>query len=244
VKPILFLVGVLVATVLTASAQDAKPLAPRTQDWHSRTLPADLFFCPPKTCLYYSGDFDTKSPNLNGLFDFFNPPVGIGEVWVGVRPRKNATVTGTAGNYFTTAGGFGINPTPFVVQTGITAGHAGKTVCETSGNAAVEQYGICTGFGNCWNYYISKLKKSCKLKKGKMYFILMQPQYDETLIVGYLWDDDGQQANKRGWPEIKDKSYFNSLSFGADYQPTWGSNGACVGIGCDGFSISLTGTEK
>jgi hypothetical protein len=63
-------------------------------------------------------------------------------------------------------------------------------------------------------------------------------------INPYLWDDDGAHANKQGWPEIKDDSYFNSSSFGVVWEPTWGSGGACGGIGCDGFSISLTGAEK
>jgi hypothetical protein len=184
--------------------------------------------------------------NEDGLFDFENPGIGVSDaqVWVGVKPRKNATVTGTSGNYITNATSIGINPTPFAVQTGISAGHGGTIVCKTNGNAVLGGYGNCDGFGNCFNYYISKLGKSCRLRKGKVYFISMQPQYNDGSTVGYLFDDDGARANKQGWPEIKDKSYFNSSFFGADYQPTWGSSGACGGIGCSGFSISLTGKQQ
>jgi len=71
----------------------------------------------------------------------------------------------------------------------------------------------------------------------------MPPQYNDS-TVGFLMDDDGAHANKLGWPEIKDRSYFDSTSFGVDYQPTWGSSGACGGIGCSGFSISLTGKQQ
>jgi hypothetical protein len=137
----------------------------------------------------------------------------------------------------------GINPTPFAVQTGITSGQGGKTICKTSGNAVLNEYG-CVDFGICENYWIKKLGKSCKPKKGKVYFITMQPQYNDGSTTGYLADDDGVHANKRGWPEIKNKSYFNCSFFGADYQPTWGKNGACSGIGCAGFSISLSLTGK
>jgi hypothetical protein len=261
-KPILSLVGFLAAAVLTASAQDAKPLPPKTirpvvpgttsassemiGDGHPQVRPTSLFFCPPKTCLYYAGDTDIYSNNNNDVFDFDNPDIGVSdaEVWVGVKPTKNAIVTGTSGNYFTNTTTIGINPTPFAVQTGITSGRGGKTVCKTSGNAVVRGYGCVVGIGNCENYWIRKLKKSCRLKKGKVYFISMQPQYNDDSTLGYLFDDDGAHANKRGWPEIKDKSYFNSSFFGANYQPTWGKNGACSGIGCSGFSISLTGAEK
>jgi hypothetical protein len=251
-----------VAIVSTSVAQNARPLPPAsivaanlargttgasevTALSSHRAAPATkLFFCPSKSCLYYAGDWDTTSSSANGLFDFDNPGIGISdaEVWVGVKPTKNATVTGTSGNYFTNTTAFGINPTPFAVQTGITPGHGGKTVCKTRGNAVLRSYG-CVGIGNCENYWIRKLKKSCPLKKGKVYFISMQPQYDDGFSGGYLMDDDGQHANKQGWPEIKDKSYFNSTSFRVNYQPTWGSHGACGGIGCSGFSISLTGKQ-
>jgi hypothetical protein len=206
--------------------------------------PANPFFCPPKRCLYYSGDMDTTSYQNNGLFDFDNPGVADAEVWVGVKAKKNAIITGASGNYVTTATSGGINPTPFAVQTGIAAGHGGKTVCRTGGNAVFNFYGNCSFGINCTNYYISKLKHSCTVKKGKLYFFLIQPQYNDGSTIGYLEDDNGAHANKQGWAEVNDKSYFNSTTFGANYQPSWGTNGACGGIGCDGFSMSLTGKES
>jgi hypothetical protein len=262
-KPILFLVGLLAAAALTASAQETKPLPPRmireaiafpgtpsaspeaNGDGHPQARPSHLFFCPRGQCLYYAGDYDTTNPNSNALFDINNPGINAdGEVWVGVKPTKDAIVTGTSGNFATNAISVGINPTPFAIRTGITSGQGGKLVCKTAGNAIVKGYENCfIGGVNCNNYSIRKLRKSCTLAKGKVYFISMQPQYNDNSTLGYLLDDDGQHANKRGWPEIKDKSYFNSTSFGVTYEPTWTSNGACGGIGCSGFSISLTGTQ-
>jgi hypothetical protein len=263
-RHMILIATVVVMWVLLASAQ-TKSLPPTTlagagfaggtQGSSSRMLESqpvaaprtNLSFCPRGQCLYYAGDCDSTSPNNNGLFDFDNPGLGItdAEVWVGVKPTKNAVITGTSGNYWTTAGGIGTNPTPFAVRTGISAGNGGKLVCSTTGNAVFEGYYMneCTLELGPYNYYIAKLAKACRVKAGKTYYIDLTPQYNDSSTIGYLADDDGRHANRRGWPEIKDKSYFNSSFFGTDYQPAWGSGGACAGIGCDGFSMSLTGTQ-
>jgi hypothetical protein len=205
-----------------------------------------VFFCPKKKCLYYSGDFDTSSPNNNGLFDIENPGIGVtdAEVWVGVKPKKNATVTGVSGTFFFYSLELGINPTPFMIRTNVSAGEGGKLVCNTSGNATLKHYGDTDELAiNSGNYYIAKLSRACHLEKGKIYYIFLSPQYNDSSTVGYLADSDGRHLNQRGWPEVTDDSYFNSTSFGAVWEPTWGSSGACGGIGCSGFSISLTGKE-
>jgi hypothetical protein len=260
-KPILFFVGLLAAAVLTISAQDAKPLPPRTMreavgtpsasseangDGHPQAQPYNLFFCPPDTCLYYAGDYDTISPNWNGLFDIDNPGIGISdaEVWVGVKPTKSATITGVSGNFGTNNAYIGTNPTPVRIRTGLSTGHAGKLVCRSGGVAVVQWYGGGNVELDFLNYYIQKLSKPCRVKAGKIYYVTMQPQYGDGETIGYLWDDDGAHANKLGWPEIADHSYFNSSSFGVNFEPTWGNGGACGGIGCSGFSISLTGKQQ
>jgi hypothetical protein len=259
VKKTLFMAALIAAFASIAIAQDSKPLPPKSlsevvaipaapgspavmrKDWQPNTPPTKLFFCPPKTCLWYAGDPDTTNKNENGLFDFYNPGIGIidAQVWVGVKPTKNATVTGTSGNYFNTATGVGTNPTPFLVQTGITTGHAGKTVCKTNGNIAFQSY--CEGdFGlNCDNFYIKKLANSCKMKAGKVYFIDLTPQYNDGSTIGYLADvPDRHPKNHKGWPNVYDDSFA-----GPGYYPTWGSSGVCSGIGCIEFSMSLTGHE-
>jgi hypothetical protein len=116
-------------------------------------------------------------------------------------------------------------------------------VCRTTGNATISAYGDCN-LAECMNYYIPKLRKACRLKRSKVYFVSMQPQYDDGSSIGYLTDDDGRHLNRQGWPEMFYDSYFNSTSFGFNYEPTWGGNGACGGIGCSGFSISLAGKQN
>ena len=255
-------VALLTAATVGALAQDAKPLPAKTvreavaaggislnstdgaaQSQAPRT---NLFFCPQGECLYYSGDWDCNSSDANALFDFDNPGIGISdaEVWVGIRPRKNATITGTSGNYAAYATGIGTNPTPVAVRSGITPGQGGKLVCSTQGTAVFKSYGNNCQILNADNYFVSKLAKACHLKARKTYYIDLTPQYNDSSTLGYLWDDDGAHANKQGWPEITDHSYFNSSSFNVTWEPTWGSGGACGGIGCSGFSISLTGKQQ
>jgi hypothetical protein len=164
---------------------------------------------------------------------------------VGVKPTRNATVTGTSGNYDPNTSTIGINPTPFPVRTGVSAGNGGKLVCSTNGNAVVQNHGQCFIEGAAANYYIAKLAKACHLKAKKTYFIDLTPQYKDGSTLGYLWDIvQKKPANPRGWPNVLDDSFFNSSSFGVNFEPTWGNSGACGGIGSDGFSVSLTGKQQ
>jgi hypothetical protein len=205
--------------------------------------PSKPFFCSLKSCLYYAGDNDTTDPGTNGLFDINNVGSGVwADVWVGVKPTKNATVSGVSGNYYNNATGIGTNPTPFVVRTGVSSGNGGKVVCNTSGNAMFGAYGESWSGLNSDNYRIKQVKQSCKFRKGKMYFILLEPQYNDTNTVGYLEDDNGLHAHHSGWPEVVDDSFF-TWEEPPFYEPTWGQSGVCGGIGCDGFSMSLTGKQ-
>jgi hypothetical protein len=238
---------------LFAAAQDGRVLPPVhlgnqphvVNSQHSVKGQISLFFCPPKTCLYYAGDPATGSDE-NGLFDYSNPGIGISdaEVWVGVKPTENAIVKGASGNMLTTNSSVGINPTPFEVQIGIKPGQGGKVVCNTSGNATEQAYGSNTFGLDSENYYIKQVSKPCHFKAKTIYYVWISPQYNDGSTVGYLADVGKPAKNHKGWPNIWGDSYFNSSSFGVTYENTSGSNGACGGIGCDLFSISLTGTEK
>jgi hypothetical protein len=263
-KNTICLIGLLAAAILSASGQDAKPLPPKTiaeamgvrgmpaipegatQARHPQAAPANLFFCPPKGCLYYSGDWDCNSNSNNALFDFDNPGIGVSdaEVWVGVKPARDAVITGTSGNYVTNADSIGINPTPFLVRQGISPGSGGKLVCSTHWNAVTKVYGNNCQILNSLNYSIAKLARACHVKAGKTYYIDLTPQYNDSMTEGFLWDVDKKAQNHKGWRTVLDESYFNSSTFGGDFEPTWGSEGACGGFGCDAFSVSLTGTQK
>jgi hypothetical protein len=205
---------------------------------------ASLPFCPPKSCLYYAGDFDSNNPSANGLYNADSAGTGEGQVWVGVKPAHDAIVTGATFNEcMSPNNGVGVNPTPFVIQTGIGPGHAGTIICNTNGNATLKYYqsgDVC----NQESYSIAMLAKSCRLKKGRVYYVNLLPTYEDSTFGALTDVEDKPAPNHYGWKTIIDNSYFNSTSFGDVYVPTWGSSGACSGVGCDAFSIALTGKQK
>jgi len=216
--------------------------------------PAAPFFCPKKTCLFYSGDDDTTNSNNNGLFDFENAGIGITDAQVFNNyttgsNKKGYTVQGTSGNYFTNTTSIGTNPTPVQFRTGVSAGNAGTQVCtSTTGGTAVNKAYGNNNFGlTSVNYWVKKLNKPCIVKPKKNYWYWLGPQYNDSSTIGYLEDDDGAKANHGGFPgfkEVQNNSFFNSSSFGVTFENTSGSSGACGGIGCAGFSESINGKKN
>jgi hypothetical protein len=197
-------------------------------------------FCPPKTCLYYAGDYDSTTSDSNALFNADDTGGGLeGQVWVGVKPDRDVTVTGATFVEFLVEFGVGTNPTPFAVQVGTKLGQAGRTVCSTSGNATAKLYQDYQDDMN-WAYTIKKLSKPCKLKKGKTYYVNLLPTFDDN--YGYLANvEDAKPKNHRGWKNDLNHCFFNGAAFGSDYV-TCNS----LGSGQYGFSeleIALTGTE-
>ena len=173
-------------------------------------------FCPPKTCLYYAGDFESSYSDANGLYNA-DDEGNSGQVWVGVKPDHDATVTGvTFVEALVPKGQFqGVNPTPFTVQVGIKPGQAGTTVCSAHGNATYALYQV----GDFWtySYTIKKLAKSCKLKQGSVYYVNLLPV--STNGYGYLWNVPPMPGNHEGWKNDTNDCYFNFPLEGQDYVP-------------------------
>jgi hypothetical protein len=240
---------VIAALGLFAAAQDGKisltarenPQAastpPDNKQMPSRTS-SNLPFCPPKTCLYYAGDFDSANSNANALFNANDVSDGLeGQTWVGVKPSKAATVTGATFNEFFTSGFTGTNPTPFLTQVGMSQGGYGMLICNTSGNATLKQYGE-SDFGLVqYSYTVKKLAKACKIAKPTK-------QYPSTYVnllpistdgYGYVTNvEDAKPKNHRGWKNDLDDCYFSWLE----------GISACNSQGTlDEFSIALTGKK-
>jgi hypothetical protein len=196
-------------------------------------------FCPPKTCLYYAGDFDSNDSNANGLFNADDIGSFEGQAWVGVKPDRDVTVTGATFVQTMSSAGVGTNPTPFAVQVGITEGNAGKTICSTSGTATESVYGENEVI-EMYAYTIKKLSKSCKLKKGKLYYVNLLPTFSDG--IGYVLNvEDAKPKNHHGWKNDLNHCYFNFPTYGYNYV-TCNSQG----IGFYGFSeleVALTGKE-
>jgi hypothetical protein len=244
----------LVATLASlAAAQDSRVPPPLTarenvQGVSIQTAPepattessANLPFCPPKTCLYYAGDFDSTDSNANGLFNGNDTNGGVEEwVWVGVKPPKAVTVTGVTFNEFFPSGFVGGNPTPFQTMINIVQGKGGKLVCNTSGNATLKQYGE-SDFGFIqYSYTVKKLAKPCTIakpsKKAPSTYVNLLP----TGANGYSYlvnVEDAKPKHHRGWKNDLDDCYAFAYD-GPQYAP-------CTNYGAfDEFSVALTGTQ-
>jgi hypothetical protein len=232
-RKMFFSFGLVVLLVSLSAAQDSAA-APKT------SLP----FCPPNTCLYYSGDFDASNRAAYGLINVNSLDTGVAEVWVAVKPTRNVTVTGvTFHEAFNSIEG-DINPTPFQINTGMSVGNGGQKFCTSKGSVTIKPYGG-TAFGlNQYSFTIKKLTPSCKLKKGRVYYLNLLPTYRNS-NYGYLLDvEDRPAPNHRGWPNVWDASYYWALNGDINYWPTWGNSGVCGGVGCDLFSFALTGTKQ
>ena len=195
-------------------------------------MPDELPFCPPQNCLYYAGDFDSTSKGANGLANA-NNQIDEAEVWVGVKPTQNATITGATFNEFFTARGVGVNPTPFAVQVGIKEGQRGKTVCATRGNA-IERSNGESDFGYTqYSYTIKKLRKACTFNKGTLYFVNLLPTFDDGTTWAFLANVGPKAKNHQGWPNQPNRCFINYPQAKQHY-------GKCSGE----YSIALTGTEN
>lgn len=252
------LVVLLIATFATlALAEDHKavsigpyisvPAVPgrapvMTQDWK---VPATKVpFCSGKSCLYYSGDFDSNDSNANGSCAYNNGTDDC-SLFEAVKPTAAATVTGGAVVALTENGTVGTNPTPFWVYTGVASGKDGKATCTSKGTATEAAYGE-GGFGYpSYYYWIKKLSKSCKLAAKKTAWIVLQPTYSDGSTWGFVTDvEDSKPANHTGWKNVVDDDFITYPQLGYNTPtPVYGSSGTCGGLGCDVLELALTGTE-
>jgi hypothetical protein len=195
----------------------------------------DVPFCLPQNCLYYAGDFDSNDSNADGLFNANDTGAEEeGQVWVGVRPDHDVTVTGGTFVEYLSSEYAGTNPIPFAVQVGTRLGQAGKTVCNTNGNATIKLYG--EGEFPLYSVTIEKLAKSCKLKKDKLYYVNLLPTSSDG--NGWVMNvEDKKPLNHYGWKNNLNHCYFNGAIFNADYV-TCNSQGSF-----NELSIALTGKD-
>jgi hypothetical protein len=202
---------------------------------------SSLPFCPPKTCLYYAGDFDSANSNANGLFNANNNNLGLEAwAWVGVKPPKAVTVTGVTFNQLFTAGFVGTNPTPFQTVINVVQNVGGTVVCNTTGNATLKAYGESDSGFIQYSYTVKKLAQPCLIakpsKKAPSTYVNLLP----TSGNGYGYSvnvEDANPRNHRGWKNDLDDCYFDTEGFGVHWVP-------CTTQGTfDELSIALTGKK-
>jgi len=204
------------AAKLRGDRQNGLPLSPVHVLVHKNA--SYPYFCPPSSCLYYAGDYDTNWTGENGLYNAENAGAQIdGQVWVGVRPDRDVVVTGvTFVETLDNSGGWE-NLTPFAVQVGIKPGKAGKTVCSTNGTTTLAEYDLGDLNVDTYAFTAKKLAKPCRLRKGRVYYVNLLPTNQDG--DASLMNVPPYHPNHHGWKNDPNDCYFNGAYFGLNYVP-------------------------
>lgn len=205
---------------------------------------ASLSHLPPKApswckpCLYYSGDIDTTNPNADGIWDNNYSGGEVDGQIFGAFKNTTKTVKATGGAINAFGGPTTTDPTPWQINTKMSAGNGGKVVCSGSGTTTIKATGRTDsnwGVPDEYSVIEKKFKKACSLKKGS-YWLLIYPQ---STNLWYESDEesDPKPINHVGWKNVIDKSIFNSTYFGFNY-----AYANTIGdAGGDDFSFGLIG---
>lgn len=226
----------LVLFAASAAAQNGKDNHP------SNDPPA---YCYP--CVFYSGDYDNLNLASNALGNVRTGNMEE-EVWVPFLVEHKVIVTGLFVNELFNGSLPGVNPTPYGIRKNVSQGDGGELVCSGTADATATPTGR-QGYALVeLTYQIRKLAEPCILSAGT-YWINVEPQYPEISEFGALSDvEDMPPPHHFGTANILDQSFFNSLEdlsrFSTDFAPAAGSEGFCGGIGCDMFSVGVTGVGR
>jgi len=247
VKKISFAAALIAALITVAAAQDSRmPQASLDREVDVRVparaavlgnppraqAPTPPSYCSP--CLFYAGDFDSNASDANGLANEFDVTISSGAaVYAPVRVTAGKVwrVTGLFTDNFLSAGTLDPATSPYEVRKRIPAGggSGGTLVCSGSKPSTATPTGL-SDFG--FNIYAVSVTgiKSCILNAGRRhekYWISVVPfctnPNDSTCTNGYRGfeaNDDGAMANRFGPVEPKGDSFFNSVFFGATWQPS------------------------
>jgi hypothetical protein len=207
-----------------------------------RRTPTPPSFCKP--CLFYAGDFDSNASDANGLANEVDLIVSTGAAVYTpfVVPKgKTWTVTGLFTNNFLSS--FSVDPktTPYEIRKGIpkAGGNGGKLVCHGTRLATL------ANVGTCFPTYATIVKniKGCRLPAGK-YWMSVVPYCTNPNDMActnswrsFLANDDGAMAHRFGPLEPANDSFFNSVFFGANWEPSSDEQSSAR------FSVGVEGTS-
>jgi len=211
-----------------------------------QVAPLPPYFCKP--CLFYAGDFDSDASDANGLSNEVDLYVSTGAaVYTPFFVPKGKTwkVTGLFSNDFLPAQVLDPATSPYEVRKGIpvAGGNGGKLVCR----GTKKSNPVPTGIGAfAFPIYAVSVKgiKGCTLRSGK-YWMTVIPYCTnpndsncQNDYRGILSNDDGVMARRFGPVEPAHNSFFNSVFYGANWDPSskWQSSAR--------FSVGVEGTSK
>jgi hypothetical protein len=234
-----FALSMLLGMCTLAAAQDT---APKSQ------TPKPPSFCKP--CLWYSGDFNLNNSKANGATNEKDLLVQQSAVYLPFRVPEGETwkVTGAFGVMLSEIDSIDPSQADWSFSKGVSTGNRGKLIASGTSPATVNLLNCTKGVSlYCLGILVKGLH--VKLKAGR-YWLTVVPyctnQNDCASARYFLADeeDDPKPLNHVGPKNILDASYLTSKDFGFFFTPTWGSSGACGGLGCDMFSAGLLGTSK
>ncbi len=206
-------------------------------------VPGPPSYCKP--CLFYAGDFDSNASDANGLANEVDIIVSSGAAVYTpfiVPKGKTWTITGLFTNNFMLSGEI-IDPkvSPYQIRKDIpkAGGNGGKLVCHGKGSATLVDNGNAFPIAAT---IVSNIK-GCRLPAGK-YWMSVIPyctnRNDSTCDNwrAFLSNDDGAMDRRFGPLEPANNSFFNSVFFGVNWEPSSEEQSSSR------FSVGVEGTEK
>lgn len=223
--------------------------------------------CDTNHCLFYSGDFDPKGPNPNGLWNgvdnFFGFFTIDGTVWAefvvpkkfkGAKGKTDWNVTGLfVNNQGLPSAIYGppsaTEATWSIVQ-GVSEGGSPSSVtviCSGTSPVTIKPTGrTAFGFYEEYSYLVNNITGCPILERGVywMTVVAQAPNPPAGFEYNYLSDvEDSTPANYIGpGTEDADNSFFTSTFFGFNTFANTTDASVCGTVGCDKFSVGVIGT--
>lgn len=261
-KKMLLVVALIAALIPIAVAQNApaslgEMIQSRgtstvmSSQWKPAYRPTPPSYCKP--CLFYTGDFDPNNSNANGLANENDLLVPDSHIYTAIPffASSGSSVTGLFINSLDTVGVEDPAMDPWDIRRHVSAGNGGSDFAHGTAKSTDTPTGR-SGFGLNEYTHLVKFSAVTITAKGH-YWTNVTPQCtngNDSNCGGARYfesdeQDDPSPLNHVGTcKNVLDKSYWNSSSFGTDYEPTWGSSGGCGGIGCDEFSTGVLGKNN
>jgi len=202
----------------------ATPGTPAVLGNPRHVTPTPPTYCKP--CLFYAGDFDSTASDANGLANEVDVIVSSGAaMYVPFRPSGTLSwkVSGLFTDNFASLSTLDPATSPYEIRKGIPAagGSGGKLVCHGKAKSTNTDTGL-NDFG--YEIYATKVAvKNCTLKAGIKYWESVVPYCTGSECSNYRAfeaNDDGAMNHKFGPTEPANNSFFNSVFFGATWQPS------------------------
>jgi len=242
VKKMIYVAALVAALIPFAVAQDnsripqasldrevdvrvpAIPGSPAVLGNPRHVTPAPPTYCKP--CLFYAGDFDSNASDANGLANEVDVIISSGAAVYApfiINENKPWTVTGLFTDNFASLSTLDPATSPYEIRHYIPAGggSGGKLVCHGVSASTNTDTGL-NDFG--YEVYATKVKvTNCTLPGSHKYWESVIPYCTGSECSNYRAfeaNDDGAMAHRVGALEPANQSFFNSVFFGATWQPS------------------------